>query len=145
MDDIPKIELNRVKNRVVVRKDEKETPVVIKTTDEQMTKQNKKKTIIPLIFTIIFLVLAGGAYAVFSTFVVWNDGEETEISTSTSSIPSNLKPANVGEDLNTKQDEKTTEIHVKGKITVSLTREKGLPFEGGVIRLLSSGGKVIKE
>ena len=36
-------------------------------------------------------------------------------------------------------------VDVKGKITVSFTREKNAPFENGVIRLKNSSGKIVKE
>lgn len=146
MDDIPKIELKptQLVNKPVAPTQQLPEPKINEVSQVPMAKK-KKVPIVPLIALIIFLVLAGGAYAAFSKFVVWDDGGETETSSASSAyIPSKLPPSIEDHESSSSSTEVST-AGIKGKLTVSITREEGMVLEGAVARLISSSGKTVKE
>lgn len=134
MDDIPKIEFNR--SPAELKASPPEAP-------QKVTRIVGKSHTNGLIVVMLLLFLVGGAYAVFSRFIVWDDGSEIE-KKSTAYIPDKL-PVQYESTPGSAPSSSGLDNTVKGKITVTLTREDNLPLETGVVRLTNAAGKVIKE
>ena len=143
MDDIPKITLKPVQTARPTKKQVTQPVEVIGKSEELPMSRRKKLPVVPLVFLILFLLLAGGAYAAFTQFVVWDDGSEVKTAKSSAYIPA--KPAPPVGEIEPETNEEVASSGVKGKITATITGEGGKVLEGAVIRLLNSSGKIIKE
>lgn len=143
MDDIPKITFKPVQTgqpaSVVA-----EAPVT-KPVEEVAQEPMARKKKFPIGFLIFFIFIVGlvaSGYAAFTKFVVWDDGAEVDASGSSTYIPAKLPPAVAGDSTGS---EEATTVAVKGKLTVTINGEGGKVLSDGLIRLLNSSGKTIKE
>ena len=144
MDDIPKITLKPVQRAKSIGEPLGKSVEKIEEIRQPMARR-KRLSIVPLVPLILFLLLAGGAYAAFTKFVVWDDGAEVAPSQSSAYIPAKPAPPIEENETETEVSEETTSAGVKGKITATITREGGKVLEGAIIRLLSLSGKTMKE
>jgi hypothetical protein len=151
MDDIPKITLKPTQTvqsvAPLAEKPVEPEPLEVIQEPEETSMARKKKFPVGLVATLLFLLLlGGGAYAVFTQYVVWDDGTETQSSSSSEAyIPSKLPPPVESGDVASASDDEISSAGVKGKITATITREGGKVLEGGIVRILNSSGKIVKE
>lgn len=89
---------------------------------------------------VILFILFGVLYAVYSYFVVWEDESTVTLKETISVAPNPTAAA-----APTGSSDKLPEVIVKGRITVTVTKENKQPFTDAVVVLKTDKGKSLKE
>lgn len=95
-----------------------------------------KRAIVPVVAGLILVSLVGGMYALFTSFIQWEDEEVDVARKETLSVSITPSPTSVSSE---KIPEPTAiNVNVKGRVTVTFLKDKGQPFDNGVVQLISS-------
>ncbi len=144
MDDIPKIELNRVRVAKVVEPQPVREELVVHEMEVAPVKEHSNKKYIVLAVVLVFLLtVIGGAYVAFKTYIVWDDESTEAVEKKAAYIPV-ARPVQA-ESESILRGEAAAATTVKGKITVLVRREDNLPFMDSTVKLIGAGGSVVKE
>lgn len=100
-----------------------------------------KHKLMTVVLIILTLFVAGG-YMAYSNLVVWED-ESTVILKESISVSPN--PTYADQPTGSTGSKPVPSVVVKGKISVMVKRERGLPFTDAVVVLKSDKGKSIRE
>lgn len=114
-------------------------------TEPEVTESGTSRHVVPIIISLALLAIVGGVFAVIAKYITWNEDGEASPKEAVAFIPLTppLKLTNSITYASASAVAGTSSV--KGKLTVTLTKEKSQPFEGGSIRLYTPSGKLIKE
>lgn len=137
--DIPRISLSPDITHPIVRGGHVEavppmnhTRITPKPSRPGFTLTPKRKMLLTI--AVIGTLFAGGMYALFTSFIQWDDEESTVEQKQQVSI----SPIPTAEESRTTPEPTEISVNVKGKVTVTFLKDKRQPFDNGVVQLVSS-------
>ena len=98
-----------------------------------------RRLVVFLVTGAVIFSIMGGVYAFFTSFIQWDDDET--IVERKDSISISSAPTSASADVN--PEPTVVNVMVKGRVTVTFLKDKGQPFDNGIVQLVSSMSGVV--